>query len=129
LRLLSWHYYNTTIQIPSNYLLKLKLNLFCARWLPFVKTTQYGSTILELVLYFSPVTICTSMENRSISVVDATYTIDTSKPCPHKLGTIENCGQREEGSMFPYCAVGDMERCPQVIVHFRVVSPSEIKNK
>ena len=35
---------------------------------------------------------------------------------------------RSEGSMFPYCAVGDIgeNRCPQVITTFKLVSPEEI---
>jgi len=70
-------------------------------------------------------------EKVGVSVLDATFTIDTSKPCKHGKGTIDNCGQRREGSMFPFCAIGDIgeNRCPQVRVQLFTGSASEVQQK
>jgi hypothetical protein len=49
------------------------------------------------------------------------YTVDPSEPCKHGLGTIYDCGNRRDGSMYPYCAIGGIgeNQCSQVIVHIR----------
>lgn len=58
------------------------------------------------------------MERIKLTVLDADYSIDKSKPCKHDRGDIDNCGMRREGSMFPYCEIGDTggDRCPQVVI-------------
>ncbi len=52
-----------------------------------------------------------------ITVLDVKYTTDTNIPCIHNLGNINTCGMRKDGSMFPYCAIGDIgvDNCPQVL--------------
>lgn len=63
-----------------------------------------------------------------VSVLDATWTIDISKPCKEGKDSIETCGMRKEGGMFPYCAIGDIgeNRCPQVVVRFITRSATEV---
>jgi hypothetical protein len=58
-----------------------------------------------------------------VLVLRSTFSIDTSIPCPHGKGTIDECGNREEGERYPYCALSIS--CPQVVVNRSAAPASE----
>lgn len=66
-------------------------------------------------------------ERVSVFVLDAKFSIDTAKPCPYGKGTIEdnNCGERREGSMYPFCYM-EGNRCPQVVIELYMRPASEV---